>query len=118
MARKPDRQATLQRYEEEYERLKEELGGLGYVLPGTVTERCLPCGTPSCRCHEDRQYWHGPYYQWNWREEGKTRSAYLSGEQLAQAREWMGNNRAAEDLFKRMRTLSLRVARLHEIPRK
>ncbi|MEW6755546.1 MAG: DUF6788 family protein [Candidatus Latescibacterota bacterium] len=118
MARTPQREATLQRYQEEYERLTEELQGIGYVLPGTLTERRLPCGQPSCRCHPDRQYWHGPYYEWRWREEGKTRSAYLSGEQLAQAREWLASNRAAEDLLKRMRALSLRVARLHEIPSK
>ena len=112
------REQALRHYEREYEDLKLQLQTVGYVLQGSVTERWNQCGRPWCHCRKDPQSRHGPYYQWSWKEGGKTKSVYLDADQAMQCREWIGNHRELERLLKRMRAVSLRVARLREIDRK
>lgn len=112
------RAAALQRCEEEYQKLKAQIEGLGYILQGSLRERWMTCGKEGCRCNEDPAARHGPYYQWSWAEKSKTRSIYLRAEQANRCREWIQNHHELERLLKRMRAVSLRAARLHEIDRK
>ena len=109
---------ALRRCEREYQELKLQLQSLGYILQGSVTERWNQCGRAWCHCHKDPQSRHGPYYQWSWKDRGKTKSVYLDAEQAEKCTEWINNHRELERLLKRMRTVSLRVARLLEIDRK
>lgn len=120
MAQKTDdrRGQLLRRYGQQYEELKRQLQTLGYILQGSVTERWNQCGRPWCHCHTDPQSRHGPYYQWSWKDQAKTKSVYLDADQARQCREWIQNHRQLERLLKRMRALSLRVAALYQIHRK
>ncbi len=54
---------------------------------GSVSERSMKCGRRECRCQEDPQARHGPYYSLTRAEGGKTQSRYLTAEQAALARE-------------------------------
>ncbi len=54
---------------------------------GSVSERSMKCGRKQCRCHQDAQARHGPYYSLTRIEGGKTRSRYLSAQQAALARQ-------------------------------
>ncbi len=54
---------------------------------GSLSERYMKCGQKSCRCHDDAQARHGPYYSLTRGEGGRTRSRYLSAEQAAVARQ-------------------------------
>lgn len=120
MPRKTDgrTQQALRRCKREYEGLKAQLNSLDYILQGSVTQRWKQCGKPGCRCQQDPQSRHGPYYQWSWKERGTTKSIHLNPHQAQQCREWIGNHRALERIIKRMRTVSLRAARLQEIAKK
>ena len=53
---------------------------------GSVSERYMKCGQRECRCQEDLDARHGPYYSLTRAEGGKTRSRYLTREQAALAR--------------------------------
>lgn len=53
---------------------------------GSVSERSMKCGQPGCRCQDDPQGRHGPYFSLTRVEEGKTRSRYLDAERAAVAR--------------------------------
>jgi hypothetical protein len=53
---------------------------------GSVSERSMKCGRKECRCQQDPQARHGPYYSLTRVEEGKTKSRYLTAEQADQAR--------------------------------
>jgi len=48
---------------------------------GSVSERFMKCGQRGCRCREDDQARHGPYFSVTRVVEGQTRSRYLTGEQ-------------------------------------
>jgi len=53
---------------------------------GSVSERSMKCGRKECRCQQDPQARHGPYYSLTRVEEGKTKSRYLTAEQAGQVR--------------------------------
>jgi hypothetical protein len=53
---------------------------------GSVSERSMKCGQAGCRCQQDPQARHGPYFSLTRVEEGKTRSRYLDAERAAVAR--------------------------------
>jgi hypothetical protein len=113
----PDRRQTqLERLRRDYEQLRSGLNQIGYLLQGSVTERRLPCGKTACACTTDIEARHGPYRQWTRKRQGRTVSTYLTPEQAALCRQWIQNNRRLEQIVSRMRKLSLRLARLHDLP--
>ena len=116
MSTKP-RQADLARLSQDYAQVRAELAQIGSILQGSVTERRIPCGKVACACTTDVRAWHGPYIQWSRRKRGRTVSTYLTPEQAALCREWIENYRKLDKIIGRMLKLSLRIARLYEIPK-
>jgi hypothetical protein len=111
------RNTRLARLREQYEQLRSELAQIDYILQGSVTQRRIPCGKPSCACTTDVEARHGPYFQWSQKQQGRTVSVYLSLEQAMLCRQWIDNHRQLERITRKMRALSLRAARLHKIPK-
>jgi len=91
-----------------YEALKEALRRLGYVRPGSLVRRFMPCGKPSCRCMSDPPTLHGPYYQWTLRVGGKTKTVRLTEDQARLCEEWIANHRKLKGIVRRMKAMSLR----------
>jgi hypothetical protein len=114
----PRQQETLRSLERQCGEAARELTQIGFVLQGSVRERRMLCGKAGCRCRTDPRARHGPYYQWSWKEKGRTVSTYLTKDQADICMEWARNNRAMEKILKRLRAISLRAARLFEIPPK
>jgi len=110
------RNARLTRLREQYDELHSELSQIDYILQGSVTQRRIPCGNPKCACTTDIEARHGPYIQWSQKKKGKTVSAYLSSEQAVLCRAWIDNHRKLDRIIRKMRALSLRAARIHDIP--
>lgn len=91
-------------------RLREELGAIDGILPGSVVERRMRCGKATCRCRADPPELHGPYLQWTRRgANGKTVTRYLSPEQLERYQEWFDNARRLRELVWELEELSLRI---------
>src|SRR5271169_3929217 len=93
---------------ESYEALKEPLRQLGFVRPGSLVQRFMPCGRPSCRCMADPPVLHGPYYQWTIKIRGKTKTLRLTAEQARLCEEWIANHRKLKDIVRKMEALSLK----------
>lgn len=49
--------------ENQIERLKQEIAGLGDLRPGSLSEQYNVCGKAGCRCKASPPQKHGPYYQ-------------------------------------------------------
>ena len=94
----------------EKERIVAQLCGVGYCLPGSIVERRMRCGRPSCACKADPPVLHGPYRQWSRKIDSKTVSRWLSNEQLERYEEWFANARRVRDLLTELEALSLRIA--------
>ena len=111
-------QETLRRLQKQFEEVKSEIEGIEFVVQGSVNERWKKCGKQACRCFNDPDEWHGPYYQWSWKTKGLTSSVTLTKDQAALCRKWGANNRKLESIIKRLRKISLRAAKLYKINRK
>ncbi len=58
-----------------------KINDIDYIAVGSITKRYGPCGKENCRCKKDKKYWHGPYYIWTRKENGKSVSRSLSKNQ-------------------------------------
>lgn len=92
----------------QFEQLKSELRSLGYVRPGSLVRRFMPCGNPACRCMGTPPQLHGPYYQWSYKVKGKTRTVRLSAEQARLCLEWTHNHQQLRQIVRKMERLSLK----------
>lgn len=91
-----------------FQALKAEIQKLGFVRPGSLVRRFMPCGNPTCRCMADPPQLHGPYYQWSIKVGGKTRSLRLSEEQARMCTDWIKNHKRLKALIRQMERLSLK----------
>jgi hypothetical protein len=87
-----------------------ELASLGLALPGTLIERHVRCGKPSCRCHADPPVLHGPYWQWTRKTGGKTVTRLVPDDQLGDYRQWLDNHRRLRALVAELEALTLAIA--------
>jgi len=100
-------QNRLDRWKAQYEALKRSVEQFGYVFPGSVVERYMPCGKPNCRCAADLRHHHGPYYEWSRKVRGKTMTLRLGEEQARLYKGWTKNDRKLKRVFNQMRAVSL-----------
>ena len=63
---------------ERFRLARRELLEVEYFVKGTVSKRMMKCGRPQCACHHDPSKRHGPYFEWTYKENGKTVSVKLS----------------------------------------
>ena len=94
--------------EAKFEQLKRQILELGFVRPGSLVRRYMPCGNPSCRCMATPPRLHGPYYQWSYKIAGKTRSIRLSEQQAKLCQQWVRNHKTLKSLLRQMEQLSLK----------
>ncbi len=72
---------TLAALQAELDRLKDQIAQVGFVCPGSVVRRYMPCGKPGCRCQADPPTLHGPYWQYSHKVAGKTITRRLTQDQ-------------------------------------
>jgi len=68
-------------FAQNFEGLKQELEQVTYFCKGTVLKRMMKCGQKRCACHQDPAKRHGPYYEWTYKEKGKTVNRRLRPEE-------------------------------------
>ena len=100
----PKRKENMEQLLARYERLKKRVMEMGPVQMGTITERMDR--RPDAR-GEIRE--RGPYYQWTFKESGRTRTVNLTREQARLWRTAIANHRKLEAILKEMREVSLRI---------
>jgi hypothetical protein len=104
-----NRSERLRVSEQRYRELKQQLQDVGFVCVGSLQTRYLPCGNPTCRCHQDPAKRHGPYHYWTRKVKGRTVTVLLKQEQVPLYREWIQNNRRLDSLVREMRRISAQV---------
>ena len=61
-----------------FEELTAELARIEYFSKGTLQARMIKCGKAKCPCGADPKRRHGPYFEWTYKEQGKTVSVRLT----------------------------------------
>lgn len=95
--------------ERQHQRIVGKLGALGFVLPGSISERNSLCGNPGCVCHRDPTRLHGPYHSWTRTLRGKTLTRNLSDDQVLRYRAWLDDAATLRTLVSDLKRLSLRA---------
>lgn len=116
---RPESRRTSEKLQGDYDRLKGELRGLGYIAQGSIAVRWFTCGKPSCGCARTPKLRHGPYYHWTRKVRGKTQSKILPSSVLPLVKQAIRNHRQLDRLLDRMRDLSVsafEAARIHSNP--
>jgi hypothetical protein len=108
----PSSQQRLARLRRGYRRLALSLAEVDFIAKGSVTQRYIPCGKSTCRCHADPPQLHGPYWQWSTAVEGKTVTRSLTEEQARLYQEWIGNRRQLEAILEKMQAIAAEAAEL------
>jgi hypothetical protein len=101
--------ASIQRA---YRELTDRLRGLGFVLPGSITERWTTCGKPGCPCATEPAHRHGPYLEYTRKIAGRTRGRRITPVQAEQYRGWIANRRLLDQITADMDELSQQAAHL------
>jgi hypothetical protein len=96
----------------ELDQLKHEIAAVGFVCPGSVVRRFMPCGKPGCRCQADPPKLHGPYWQYSHKVAGKTITRRLTPDQARLYQQWIANRRRIDQLLARMEQVSSRAAEI------
>jgi len=103
---------SLAALEAELAQLKGEIASVGFVSPGSVVRRFMPCGKPGCRCQGDPPRLHGPYWQWSHKVAGKTVTRRLTPDQARMYQQWIANRRRIDQLLARMEQVSGQAAEI------
>jgi hypothetical protein len=81
--------------------IRQQISALDYACSGTLLHRTKVCGKPSCRCAQDPNARHGPYYEWNRREQGRLVHRVVSPEQAEIIRRAISNYRTIQRLLRK-----------------
>ena len=81
-------------------KLREALGEIELLCSGSLSERMMKCGKPTCRCATDPSARHGPYYEWGRMRAGKLAHRYVTAEQAQMLREAIDNYRLVKKLLR------------------
>jgi hypothetical protein len=86
--------------------LKQELEQVSYFCRGTVLKRMMKCGQKRCACHQDPTKRHGPYFEWTYKEKGKTVNRRLHPEETPVYEAATQQYRKLQAVLKRMEQVS------------
>ncbi len=97
---------SVEALQRQYSKLVERLGKTSLILQGTITERTIVRADLK---HPERNKICGPYYQWTFKEGGKTNTINLTASQAKVYQKAINQNRLMKKTLLRMQELSLRI---------
>jgi hypothetical protein len=103
---------SIERLQSQMEKLVREIGALGPMRRGSLVERYLPCGRPGCHCGRSDSRGHGPKYSLTYKVKGRTKTEYVSPEQVPWVREQLQNHARFLELSKQLVETSEQIGRL------
>jgi hypothetical protein len=82
----------------------------GEVMRGSLVERYVTCGNPSCKCARGER--HGPmWYLTVTLGPGRTTGGILSGDQVEQVRRWIENYQRLKDGLEKISEINRELLR-------
>ena len=103
------REDILKQAHERIAGIQASLKAMDYLCSGTLLRRMMICGKPNCRCANDPDALHGPYYQWGRMKGRKLVHRRVTAEQAEILRRAIANYREAKKLMKAWETATERL---------
>ena len=99
-------QKELEQWRRRHARLAAQLAKTGLIVQGTITERTIEREDKS---EPGKTKAYGPYYQWTFKDKGKTVTVNLAKGQVRAYQHAIDNHRRMEAALMEMRALSLLI---------
>jgi hypothetical protein len=93
--------------EQRRQMIVKEIGRLGPVISGTISERYTRCAGAGCHCRADPPVLHGPYPTWMHQVEGRQVTTTLKSAQVKEMRASIAAHRRLQELIKELEVLSI-----------
>jgi hypothetical protein len=104
--------STIDTLEKRIQAIKQQIGELGDLRPGALSQQYNVCGQSNCRCKADPPIKHGPYYQISFKRHGKSSSQFVRDEDLLEVQQQLDNYRQLRQLVDDWITLSAELSAL------
>jgi hypothetical protein len=98
--------------EKRIQKIKQQIGELGDLRPGALSQQYNVCGSPNCRCKATPPLKHGPYYQISFKRHGKSSSQFVREVDLPEVQRQLENYRQLRELVDDWITLSTELSNL------
>ena len=107
---------TPESLEKRIQKIKQQIGELGDLRPGALSQQYNVCGSAGCQCKASPPIKHGPYYQVSFKRHGKSSSQFVREQDLTEVQQQLENYRRLRELVDEWITVSaqLSVLRLRE----
>jgi hypothetical protein len=99
------------------ERLEEilaELGRIGAVLPGSISQRRTRCQRVGCHCRSEPAVLHGPYPTWTWRPSGVPVTKTLTEDEAERLGPYSAAHHRLKQLVSELEQVSLELVEQNE----
>ena len=103
---------TPESLEKRIQKIKQQIGQLGDLRPGALSQQYNVCGSPGCQCKASPPIKHGPYYQISFKRHGKSSSQFVREEDLNEVQHQLENYRTLRELVDEWITLSAQLSTL------
>jgi hypothetical protein len=100
------------------EAIQRQIGTLGSLRPGTLSQQYNVCGTPGCRCKADPPERHGPYYQLSYTWHRKSHTQFVREDDLPHVRRDLANYERLRMLVDQWIDSAIEIARLERQERR
>jgi hypothetical protein len=90
----------VQRAHTRIDRIRSSLAEFELICSGTLSQRMMKCGKPTCRCASNPSARHGPYYEWGRMRGGKATHRYVNEQQAQILRQAIDNYRVVKQLLR------------------
>ena len=82
------------------------------IIRGSLVKRYSKCTYPTCKCHIDRKYWHGPFYSIAVSKGKKTAHIYISINMLKEAELRMQNYNRFWNNIEKISDINIKLLKL------
>jgi hypothetical protein len=103
---------TPESLEKRIQKIKQQIGELGDLRPGALSQQYNVCGSAGCQCKASPPIKHGPYYQISFKRHGKSSSQFVRQEDLTEVQQQLENYRRLRELVDEWITVSAQLSAL------
>lgn len=97
--KKKSSQNQEQRAQLRIDKIRRQIAAMDLICSGTLLERMKKCGKSNCRCANDPESRHGPYYEWSRPENGHLVHKTVSADQAKYLKVAIANYRKLQTLL-------------------
>ncbi len=112
MIKGKDMENKIEKLKKEFEEIKKEIAGTGFVKKGSITKCYQSCRNLNCRCNKDPKFKHGPYFLLTSKEKTKTRTFSVPEGMLREVKSYIENYKILKSKIKLLEEISEKIIKI------